>query len=454
MIEQAHKDSFFYIVTFSMFSDVKGPVPIYCYPDSVNIDTQVEIAMKSVSLLMGEAVYQAGLSDDLKYFGILPFPELNYIGLTYFFLIPDELARGKSKAATATLVLKETDDHFLYNNIHILRILFDNARLTLRKNHELSTIKETIEDLRQNILKIWDYNQKNSNSNQLKIVCTGLDNAGKTSYIEIINSEFSELLNVAPNEQNSKHTVSLIKWDYKPKEKYHKSYFENANLYLYNVDVLMYLIDAQNPDRFEESMDLLSRIFHTLDKLKVHPEIQIILHKFDPNINSSISSKINQFKRTISQIHSNWSLQFFYTSKYDSNSIKKSFIHAISIFTSEKEPFSSLIQRFVRKVDGHSGTFLTQYGLVLGKYSKTSEWEHLTWNLKDDLFNMFQHSEDLQIPYLKIQFNGITLYYYKIQINSHEFHLVFDSPKDRKKIRKNIDLFITQTTPLVQDNLD
>ena len=77
---------FFHIISFSMFSDVKGPVPVYSYPESISNETQVEIAMKSVSLLMGEAVYQAGLSDDLRYFGILPFPDLNYVGLTYFFL--------------------------------------------------------------------------------------------------------------------------------------------------------------------------------------------------------------------------------------------------------------------------------------------------------------------------------------------------------------------------------
>ena len=57
--------------------DNEGPTPKICYPEDLDYSHQLLIAMKSISLLMGEQVYQEGLRfDTIKYFGILPFPDL------------------------------------------------------------------------------------------------------------------------------------------------------------------------------------------------------------------------------------------------------------------------------------------------------------------------------------------------------------------------------------------
>ena len=52
---------------FSVFETV-GPTPVVCFPEDMDDLSQLAIAMKSISLLMGESVYQEGEQlDSIKY---------------------------------------------------------------------------------------------------------------------------------------------------------------------------------------------------------------------------------------------------------------------------------------------------------------------------------------------------------------------------------------------------
>ena len=89
MIEQ--KKEIIKSVVFSLF-DADGPSPIVYWPEDLDESARLLIAMKTISLLMGDSVYQNGTTiEGINYFGILPFPDLKLNGLTYFFLIPDAL---------------------------------------------------------------------------------------------------------------------------------------------------------------------------------------------------------------------------------------------------------------------------------------------------------------------------------------------------------------------------
>ncbi|MHA1563532.1 MAG: hypothetical protein ACTSPA_15630, partial [Promethearchaeota archaeon] len=110
-------------IILSVF-EKEGPVPKLCVPNNLSEDNRMIIAMKSISLLMGEQIYQGGnFFDSVKYFGILPFPDLELTGLTYFFLIKDENARGKAKAATISLLVENKRSYFLYENTKQLSIM-------------------------------------------------------------------------------------------------------------------------------------------------------------------------------------------------------------------------------------------------------------------------------------------------------------------------------------------
>ena len=116
----------------------EGPTAVYWYPEELAPETRFNIAMKSISLLMGDETYQrGGDSEKIKYYGILPYPDESLTCLTYFFLIPDNASRGRAKAATITILAKNNKDQFLYKNIKSLVLsepsfIFDNCRYSER----------------------------------------------------------------------------------------------------------------------------------------------------------------------------------------------------------------------------------------------------------------------------------------------------------------------------------
>jgi hypothetical protein len=457
------QNEFFHILSFSMFSDVKGPVPVYCYPQSVEETIQVEIAMKSVSLLMGEAVYQAGLSDDLKYFGILPFPDLNYIGLTYFFLIPDEQARGKSKAATITFVVKETSHDFIYDNIHTLRILLDKARVKLRSNHQYVEIQNILDDLRNKIVKIYQPAHLIPQSH-LKIVFAGLDDSGKTSFLKTVKNEFSELMGISPtvgiarSERELSLGITAVEWDFGGQEPYRDNYFENATVYLNDVDLLFYFIDVQNLERIKESLTYLSRIIHTLENFKRSPLIQIALHKFDPDLEFSPAQKqmIAGIQDTLYKLHSSWDLKIHYTSIFNSSSIKKCFSYGFSRLSPNQSLFTSYLKKFVQKIDGNVAFILTKNTLVLGQYSNNIDHLEYIEDIRNDLYELFRNRDDLSIPepFQSIEIDGTTLIFYSFLIESFEFFLLFDSTQNQKKVEKIVKNLKRQISPLIRNYLN
>ncbi|MHA1111318.1 MAG: ADP-ribosylation factor-like protein [Promethearchaeota archaeon] len=463
MKDQRQK-SFFHIVSFSMFSDVKGPVPVYCYPDSISETTQVEIAMKSVSLLMGEAVYQTGLSNDLKFFGILPFPDLNYIGLTYFFLIPDVNARGKSKAATVTIVVEESNHHFIYDNIHTLRILLDKTRVKLRKNHEQTDIKRFLDTLRFDITHLHKNSEFSTPRSRMKILCAGFDNSGKSSFLKSIKMEFPELfadsgIQMSPAKEKTPFLSFIpLEWDFGGQGNYRTNYFKNAALYLHDIDLLYYFIDIQDLIRLDESMQYLSEILHTLENFNNSPIIQIVLHKYDPELEKSdqLTQKISSIQSTLLKLHSKWDMKVFLTSSFDASSISKCFSYGFSRLSPNTDKFTRHIKKFVKRLNGHVAVLLSNNALIIAEFCSSSNWHELVDNIRVDMLNMFRTGENNQKisqPYHSLQINGVQLIFYRMLIDSNEFFVVFDSENDKNKNERFVEKLKKGISPLIRSYL-
>ncbi len=72
MIENDQKPEIIKAIVFSIFDD-DGPTPKIYFPRDMEESARLLIAMKTISILMGDAIYQDGSSTSgINYFGILP----------------------------------------------------------------------------------------------------------------------------------------------------------------------------------------------------------------------------------------------------------------------------------------------------------------------------------------------------------------------------------------------
>lgn len=369
-------------IVYSLFDD-EGPSPIIYWPEDMDESARLLIAMKTISLLMGDSVYQNGTTiEGINYFGILPFPDLKLNGLTYFFLIPDEKARGNASAATITILIDESNKIFFFENMKYLRVIIDTAASKIKAHNSLEENRKIVNDLKQKLLKFTDeIKDPFSSKRQLKILFTGLDRAGKTSFLLAIKKKYSEIIKTLPTkgisrteeklfeEQNSQLSI----WDLGGQKKYREKFLEQGKVYLYNVDLLFYFIDIQDTERIKESVSLFQEILNSLQNLDEFPPIVICINKFDPDLKKSkaIKKNLEYIKKTMKKSTEPFFMKIFKTSIFDHWSLVSAYSFGLSRLSPNREFFRNQLRTFANKVKSDAILLLNENGIILSNYSNS-----------------------------------------------------------------------------------
>ena len=369
-------------IVHSLFDD-DGPTPIIYWPEELDESARLLVAMKTISLLMGDSIYQNGTTiEGINYFGILPFPDLKLNGLTYFFLIPDKTARGNAKAATITVLIEETNKIFFYENMKYLRVIIDNTATKILARNTLEENKAIMDQLKRDLLEFTsELKDPFSIKRQLKILFTGLDRAGKTSFLLAVKKRYSEIIKTLPTkgvsrteeklfeEQNSQISI----WDLGGQKKYREKFLEQGKVYLYNVDLLFYFIDIQDTERIKESVSLFQSILNSLKNLDEFPPIVVCINKFDPDLKKSreIKKNIEYITNEIDKSSHTFFIKIFQTSIFDHWSLISAYSFGLSRLSPNRELFRNQLRLFSDKVNSDAILLLNENGIILSNYSKS-----------------------------------------------------------------------------------
>ncbi len=369
-------------IVYSLFDD-DGPTPIVYWPEELDEAARLLVAMKTISLLMGDSVYQNGTTiEGINYFGILPFPDLKLNGLTYFFLIPDKTARGNAKAATITILIEETNKIFFYENMKYLRVIIDNAATKILAQNTLEQNKSIMEQLKKDLLEFTsELKDPFSIKRQLKILFTGLDQAGKTSFLLAVKKRYSEIIKTLPTkgvarteeklfeEQNSQISI----WDLGGQKRYRDKFLEQGKVYLYNVDLLFYFIDIQDTERIKESVLLFQNILDSLRNFDEFPPIVVCINKFDPDLKKSkeIKKNIEYITNEITKLTQSFFIKIFQTSIFDHWSLISAYSFGLSRLSPNRELFRNQLRLFSENVNSDTILLLNENGIILSNYSKS-----------------------------------------------------------------------------------
>ena len=368
-------------VVLSVF-DEEGPTPKVYWPEDMDESARLLIAMKTISLLMGDETYQHGDDLEINYFGILPFPDLKLSGLTYFFLISDEHSRGGAMAATITVLIDDENKTFFHENMKYLRVIVDKAATEIQTAGGIKEYKKIMNTIRLQLMEFCkDLKDPFAQKRKIKIVYVGLDKAGKTSFLLAVKKKYSEIIKTLPTkgvvrseerifeEQSSQVTI----WDLGGQKKYREKYLEQSKYYLYNVDLMFYLIDIQDPrKRIEESISLFKNIIDSLREMDEFPPIVVCLNKFDPDLKDS--EKVSENAEFISdeiKFHSDkFFVKIFKTSIFDYWSLISAYSFGLSQLSPNREFFKKQLKSFAAKTEADSILLLNENGIILSNFAK------------------------------------------------------------------------------------
>ena len=456
-------------VVLSIF-DEKGPTPKIIWPVDLEEKSGLLIAMKTISLLMGDSVYQDSQGSEIgvNYFGILPFPDLKLNGLTYFFLIPDEEARGQALASTITVLIDEEDKVFFYENMKYLRIIIDKAATQIQDVKETSEQQRILDDFREELLEFTkELKDPFSPRRQIKILLTGLDKAGKSSFLFGIRKRYSEIIKAMPTkgverteekifeEQNS--IISL--WDLGGQKKYLEKFFEQSKVYLYNVDLVFFFIDIQDVERIKEALDLFRRITKTLLELDEFPPIVVCLNKFDPDLKGSkeIFKNLEIIADDLEKSSQKFLTNIFQTSVFDHWSLITAYSYGLSQLSPNRELFKNQLKQFAQKTNSDAILLLNENGIILSNFSK-SEISERVFEISaphfQTLYKTFKEFKILKQDFLVssgIADESKKVIFKKIRVDKYNLYLLMFIEKTLtiKKIEENLPDFSKNLVELI-----
>ena len=154
-----------------------------------------------------------------------------------------------------------------------------------------------------------------------KVVVVGLDNAGKTAILSQFGGRLgiNDLKALQPTKGvERKHLkvedsdIDLFLWDLGGQIQYRNKYIQNPEKYFLKTDLLIYVIDVQDPDRFPESFEYFEEIVEILQILEEDPFVMVYIHKYDPDLKGEpeVLLNIELLKDNLNQLLSEYGFDY------------------------------------------------------------------------------------------------------------------------------------------------
>ena len=135
-----------------------------------------------------------------------------------------------------------------------------------------------------------------------KVLIMGLDNSGKTSIVLCLRgvkdlSSFSSLKPTRGFKINKFQALGseYSIWDFGGQEQFREGYLNDFQNYIKETNKFIYVLDVQDQERFNISLNYLDKIVILLRKHKINIVFSIFLHKYDPDLeftNKEFSDKV------------------------------------------------------------------------------------------------------------------------------------------------------------------
>ena len=284
----------------------------------------------------------------------------------------------------------------------------------------------------------------------IKIIISGLDNAGKTSILTALKKKFDfekEIIALKPTikvEYNSSTFLGnkMFLWDMGGQEIYRALYIKNPDAYFSNTDLIIYVIDIQDTERFEISINYFDTIL-TYFKDNNMENVPVILsfHKCDPQIRGDnfLNEDIKNLREAITNKHPDFKILFQQTSIFDIISIIQLVSYALSVFDKAFFELSTLLETYLEELGCTSLILFDKNGIIISEYYKASIgpeiYIELLESIKEHLFLLKRmvDEEDLDHNFF-IYEEKLLSYLHKIDYKDYPYYISIIIEEDKKDI--------------------
>ncbi|MHA1241350.1 MAG: ADP-ribosylation factor-like protein [Promethearchaeota archaeon] len=283
----------------------------------------------------------------------------------------------------------------------------------------------------------------------------GLDFAGKTSIITAISKKFGfeeDIFKLMPTRKIARDAfkflgIEFIRMDFGGQLQYREEYLKNPTKYISGTDLLFYVIDAQDYDRYVETIDYLDQILLFLKENQEYPPLCILFHKFDPQLTKEkvINQRILTIKQALIRYSNDFDIFFFETSIYDIKSIMDAFSSGLSLLFEKMEMVSRLFSRISKNYNSIMIALFDAKGITIGEYYRP----HLHLTEKIRIYDKYLEvqkkiiAENRTLLEFSDKFEDGSRYSGLVEIlkfGNLDFYLLFIIEEDEEDLEKTVEV--------------
>lgn len=179
-------------------------------------------------------------------------------------------------------------------------------------------------------------NNEINQERRIKVVIMGLENAGKTTIVDVLTQKIQKTPLTPPDMHATKNIErriisekNIVVWDFGGQELYRNEYLANPKSYLRSISFGYYVVDVQDYYRLFNSVMYFMVVFPTIVKNSPDVEIIILFHKMDPTFDPNNKNLKKKFLDMIESFiqEPKKPIKIYDTSIFDINSIRNAFNH-------------------------------------------------------------------------------------------------------------------------------
>ncbi|MHA2180003.1 MAG: ADP-ribosylation factor-like protein [Promethearchaeota archaeon] len=284
--------------------------------------------------------------------------------------------------------------------------------------------------------------------NFLKIIVSGLDNAGKTSILTALDKKYDfakDIVHLKPTIRVEYHKMNFLRnscifWDMGGQSTYRDVYVQYQDVYFDATDLLIYVIDIQDTERFENSLEYLDAILTFFTENEMDIPLIITFHKLDPELrgNEEISHQIDELRKKILDKYSNFKILFQQTSIFDIISIVQLVSYGLSVFDQKFFEMSELLERYLNEFKSQALMVFDRNGIIISEYYSDIESEiyvQLLESIKEHLFLLKRMEEETYEFDHDISSIEHTLFSYlhRLKVGKESFFVSVVTKEDQKE---------------------
>jgi len=348
-----------------------------------------------------------------------------------------------------------------------IKTIEDLAKISLENPPDIKEIPSSILMKWVKIAKVLEKAIKEQLKSHKKLLMIGLDNGGKTSILAVLQDKFSIIKALLPTRGVKREKLDffgypIISWDLGGQVQYReKLYFNRPELFFTEVDLVLYVIDTQDSDRFAESSNYFRQVLKSLDDLNEYPPILIVLSKSDQDIRKTLEwqNDISAIKNKFNQIireYENFTIDYSDTTIYQKETIMQMFSVALKKVSETSEIIENILEDFTHTIEGKATSLISMDGLIFGSFTNSDVDEALLNNtalIMQTLSNFHNSIGLLRETTITLNFplNGFTIQgdklfeYSELQIPVYLW-LLSENPE---LLYEKIDYFKEQLLPLI-----